>query len=116
MRNQSYEDGGVKTTFSSEGAPIRGNGNVTTGSWCWLSQSQRSRYEKGQINQVCDREDGKRYGLNRILKMISEEEKERMEEMLEGQNKKVSKQAQCVGKSEMVITSNCSITSFVMDR
>lgn len=59
---------------------------------------------------------GTNTALNRILKMTSEEEEERMEEMLQGQNKKVSKQAQCVGKSEMVITANCSITSFVMDR
>lgn len=67
-------------------------------------------YEKDQINQVCDKGDGKRYVLNRILEMTTEAE------MLQGQNKKVSKQAQCVGKSEMVITANCSITSFVTDR
>lgn len=114
MKNKTSENEGVKTAFSSQGASIRANGNVTTGSWRWLSESVM--YEKGQINLVCDKEDGKRYVLNRILEMTKEEAKERMEEMLQGLNTKVSKQAQCVGKSEMIITANWSITSFVMDR
>lgn len=111
MRNKSCEDEGVKTAFSSEGASVRGNGNVTTGSWPWWSESVRKNHVwESQINRVSDKRDDKRYALNKILEMIIGEE------MLQGQNKKVSKQAQCVGKSEMVITANCSVTSFVTDR
>lgn len=48
MRNKSCEDEGEKTALSSEGGSIRGNGNVTTGSWRWLISQEEEHMRKAK--------------------------------------------------------------------
>lgn len=56
MRNKSCEDEGVTTAFSSEGASIRANGNVTTGTGTGqVNQAGGSLNEKGQISWFVER-------------------------------------------------------------